>query len=344
MIDQQFFTKQFQKSLIEETAARLGLPPASVEKDWWVCVVLEALYGDSALHSLLTFKGGTSLSKAFGLIRRFSEDIDIVVDRRYLGFTGSRDPEMAQSRSAQKRLVDALKKSCADFIEHRIIPSLHQYLETFVSNSRCVIALDPHDQDRQTVLVSYEALFSSIPSFYIAPQVKIEMGARSGDEPTYEKNIRSMVFEVFRDRRWAYDFSVRTLDPARTFLEKACLIHEENLRPLDKQIKSRMSRHLYDLHCLYNSEIGKKAVFDRALLSRVIVNRKTYFHYPWLDYDTMKPGRFVLIPRDERIDFWRSDYDTLQKEMIVGNAPSFSEILSALRMIQNEMNAEREHS
>ncbi|MCX8013484.1 MAG: nucleotidyl transferase AbiEii/AbiGii toxin family protein, partial [Rectinema sp.] len=162
MIDQQFFTKQFQKSLIEETAARLGLPPASVEKDWWVCVVLEALYADSALHSLLTFKGGTSLSKAYGLIRRFSEDIDIVVDRRYLGFTGSRDPEMVQSRSAQKRLVEELKTSCADFIRSQVIPSLHRYLEASASNFHHVITLDPHDQDGLTILVSYAVSYTHL--------------------------------------------------------------------------------------------------------------------------------------------------------------------------------------
>ncbi|MGB9687204.1 MAG: nucleotidyl transferase AbiEii/AbiGii toxin family protein [Rectinema subterraneum] len=340
MTDYSQFSKPFLRTIIEETAARLGLPSTSVEKDWWVCLILEALYSDSALSQRLTFKGGTSLSKAFRLIHRFSEDIDIVIDRRSLGFAGERNPENAPSNSARKKLMLELKSTCAAFIHDQIMPFLRSRLEESRLLFQWSVVPDEHDHDKQTLLVNYESLFSSASKTYIEPRVRIELGARSGDEPTQIREIRSMISEVFHERSWAHGFEVTALDPVRTFLEKICLIHEENHRPPNNPIKARMSRHLYDACCLYDAGIGAKAFSDHDLLNRVVQHRKTYFFYSWMNYETMKPGSFMLVPSEDRIDFWRLDYDKLQSEMIYGEAPAFSELLKKLEHIQHSANAD----
>jgi len=341
MTDYSLFSKPFLKTIIDETAARQGLPATSVEKDWWVCLILEALYSDPVLSERLTFKGGTSLSKAYKLIHRFSEDIDIVIDRRSLGFTGNRNPENAPSKSARNRLMLALKSASSAFIHDQLMPSLRSHLETSKLVFQWSINIDEHDQEGQTILVSYESLFSSASytHAYIQPRVKIELGARSGDEPIQIRAIRSMACEAFPEQSWSHDFQVRTLDPVRTFLEKICLIHEENHRPLEKPIKDRMSRHLYDVCSLYNAGIGDKALSDRDLFNRVLKHRTTYFFYSWMNYETMKPGSFMLVPPVDRLDFWRLDYEKLRSEMIYGQASNFPELLITLNQIQNTLNS-----
>lgn len=325
------------KRVLEETAARLNLPPTSIEKDWWVSLVLEALYAD-ALGQRLTFKGGTSLSKAFKLINRFSEDIDIVIDRKSLGFSGNHDPECAESRSSRKRLVEELKSECALCVREKITPVLRFQMEQLVGEGPWSVIPDEHDPDKQTLLISYPSLFPESPSKYIENHVKIELGARSGDEPTMIREIRSMSAEVFPHSPWAHASRVRALDPARTFLEKACLIHEENHRPADKPIKGKMSRHLYDLSCLYRAGIGREAFSNHDLLNRVLKNRKTYFFYSWMDYETIKPGSFLFVPQNQRMDFWHQDYDTFKSEMIYGDAPTFTELIEQITEIQTAAN------
>jgi len=322
------------QQIFEETSARLGLPPTSVEKDYWVVLVLHALFSSPDFSSRLTFKGGTSLSKAWKLIERFSEDIDIVVERASLGFSAGRDPEFAASISARKRLTTELKAACARCTEFEIKPMLIHALDYSVGHGRYSVIVDNSDVDGQTLLVSYTSVFGGIPARYIQPSIKIELGARSGNEPVIEAGIRSFIEEAFPNAPWASTTNVRALDSRRTFLEKAFLLHEENHRPFGKPTKSRMSRHMYDLSCMFQAGIADAAMIDSGLIERIKHNRETMFAYSWMDYTSMKLESLNLVPSSDREEFWRRDYEDLRREMIYGKAPEYSRLIADLHTLE----------
>ena len=165
----------------EEAAARIGLPAASIEKDFWVCWVLRLLFELPRWGGHLTFKGGTSLSKGYGLIKRFSEDLDIVIDRGKLGFGGAQSPEQAPSKKQTKKRIEALKDSCVDAVRDGLLPDLTAAINAALDAEAPAPALDP--SDGQTILFAYPAALTS-QLLYLNPQVKIELGARSDTEPT----------------------------------------------------------------------------------------------------------------------------------------------------------------
>jgi hypothetical protein len=323
------------RQVFEEASARLGLPSFSMEKDYWVFLVLDALFSNPGLGPCLTFKGGTSLSKVWKIIERFSEDIDIVIERSSLGFSGNRDPENAYTASARKRLVDELKSACTACAVKEIIPALTSYLDSAAGLGTFNILLDEVDKDRQTVLVKYESILAPRTVAYIMPSVKIELGARSGNEPVSIKEIRALIDEAIPGRPWAQVARVRALDPRRTFLEKAFLIHEEIHRSQIKPRKIHLSRHLYDLFRLIKAEVGESAIRDKELFERVLKNRSTLFAYSWIDYATMKVTSLHLCPPDDQIESWRNDYQILCREMIYGTPPDFSVMIEAIHEFED---------
>lgn len=169
----------------------------------------------------------------YRLIQRFSEDIDIVVDRSTLGFTGGLDPEKAGTTSARKRLLEELKASCSRFIVTDVIPALEAGLR-FASvdmPDQALIRMDESDPDRQTILVGYKGIVSKSLEAYVRPGVRIELGARSGNEPVIESDVVPFIDESFPDLAGPRHVRVRALDPRRTFLEKAILLHGLTMIP-----------------------------------------------------------------------------------------------------------------
>ena len=193
------------RQVFEEASARLGPPPSSMEKDYWVFLALEALFSQPALRARLTFKGGTSLSKVWKIIDRFSEDIDIVIERSSLGFSGDRDPENAPTRSAQKRLVDELKAACAECVRNEIARVLTSHLHSAAGPAASDVVFDEADQDGQTLLVRYKSIVGPKLAAYVMPSVRIELGARSGNEPVSECDVKALIDEVLPGRRLGKD-------------------------------------------------------------------------------------------------------------------------------------------
>jgi hypothetical protein len=325
-----------------EVGARLGIPPLSIEKDYWVCFVLNGLFSIPELEERLTFKGGTSLSKVYHLVQRFSEDVDLVVERGSLGFSGERDPEVASTKSARKRLTDQLKAACADYISRVIAPALRVRLLYSPLPRPFELVLDETDPDRQTLLFNYRSILEAGSESYVSPRVKLELGARSGDEPVIQGAVKSFVEEAFPDHPAAPSAKIRTLDPRRTFLEKAVLLHEEHHRPRGKSSKTRLARHLYDVHCLIKAGIAGKAVSDADLFLRVLRNREAMFGYSWMDYGSLRLESLGLVPPEETLPSWRSDYEVLAGEMIYGDPPTFREILDNVNQFQNNLRSRKE--
>jgi hypothetical protein len=312
--------------LCAEAQARLGLPAVSIEKDFWVCWTLRELFGAPGWGEHLTFKGGTSLSKAWQLIERFSEDIDIVIDRGLLGFAGDRGPEQAPTPTQRRKRLEELKATCQDRIRCSLLPTLAERFSALLpADMSWKLEEDAADPDRQTLLFYYPPGVGA--ASYIQPVVRIELGARSDTEPSETPTIQPYLAEVFPDILGSSAFPVRVVAARRTFWEKAMLLHEETQRPPEKPRKARLARHYYDLWCLIRKGVGAEAVADTGLFERVAAHRQTFFRWPWMDYATLRRGSLRLVPRDDQVSAWRQDYRTMQFEMFFGDVPTFDEIL-----------------
>ena len=317
----------------------MGLQAFSVEKDFWVCWTLRELFTLPGIGEHLTFKGGTSLSKAWNLIERFSEDIDLVVDKEVLGFGGNAAPDKAPSKKQRKTRLEAVMESCRDWVQGTLQPALVAGIAEALGSDGWKVEVDPDMPDGQCLLFHYPSVLPANSAGYVPPQVKIELGARSDDWPHEAKSIQPYVLEHFP----AFDADgvspVRVLAAERTFWEKACLLHEETFRPADKPRKLRMARHYYDLWCLLRAGVGERALGDTALFQRVAEHREIFFRYTWVDYTTHKPGTFRLVPPADQLANWKSDYQAMLGPMFFGDVPAFDKIMGAISEFEKTFNA-----
>ena len=336
------FSEDRRRIVCEQAQDELGLPPATIEKDFWVCWTLKKLFNLPQWGSMLTFKGGTSLSKGWALIQRFSEDIDIVINRDALGFGGDKAPDRAPSRKQRRKRLDDLKAVSHHCVNQTLRPLLAKSIaQDMPKTLSWQIDPDPDDPDEQTLFFAYPTAFVE-QTAYLPQMVKIELGARSDTEPTENIDIQPYLKDAFPDLFLHARFSVRAVSRERTFWEKAMLLHEETFRPPDKKRKARMARHYYDLYCLIRAGIGHNAAGDLDLFWRIATHRQVYFRYTWVDYDTLRPGRLKLVPPDAQLSAWKSDYTAMKDEMFFGKPPEFEDLIETVRKFQDEFNRKTE--
>jgi len=325
------------RRLCKEAQAKLGLHAVSVEKDYWVCWTLRELFQLPEWGAHMTFKGGTSLAKGWQLIERFSEDIDVVIERDFLGFGGDRGPEHAPSKKQQRTRLDALKAECQQRIQHSLLPTLTTRFKLLLpSSARWKLEEDTADPDGQSLSFFYPAVIET--AAYVQPVVKIELGARSDTEPSELPQIQSYLSATFPQILGPDAFPVRAVAPRRTFWEKAMLLHEETFRPADKPRKVRLARHYYDLWCLINKGVAAQAMADPGLFKRVATHREIFFRWSWVDYATLRPGSLRLLPSLDQLASWRQDYQTMRSEMFFGDVPKFEEILNVVGAFEERFN------
>ena len=325
------------RQICEVVATDLNLSPASVEKDFWVCWTLRELFTLPGIGEHLTFKGGTSLSKGWKLIERFSEDIDVVIDRGALGFEGERSPEAASGSNERRRRLEALRAACQVHIRDAMQPALERRLRERIGGmGTWTLTDDPHDPDQQTLLFSYPASIEE--RSYLRPEVKIELGARSDIDPSAQPVIQPYISDARPDLLGPSQFAVRTLEPRRTFLEKVCLVHEESYRAEGKALAERLSRHYYDLYCLIRSGAADEALADRDLFKRVVAHREVFFRRSAEAQASLKPGTLRLLPATEREPAWRRDYEAMQETMFSGESPEWKEILQVVGEFETRFN------
>lgn len=328
-------SRQDQKLLIEQTAARKGWMAGSVEKDFWVCWTLRQLFALPALAGHLTFKGGTSLSKAWGLIDRFSEDIDLTIGRDALGFGGENSPEQAATSKQQAKRLKALRGACGEFVRHTLLASLNQQFAVELGGTDWTLAPDADDADGQTLLFQYPAHFGGVHGRYVRAIVKIEFGARSDPWPAHERMVQPVMAEAYPQAFLAPCTQVLALAPERTFWEKAMLLHEEGCRPEGKIRRARLARHYYDLYRLINGGIAARAVADADLFYQVLAHRRVFFAHTWVDYDAIRTGALRMVPPAAQEASWRHDYLSMQDEMFSAPPPSFDELLAVVRHFES---------
>ena len=331
-------------ALFGETGARRGVANTIIEKDFWVCWSLRRLFGlPKGTTASLVFKGGTSLSKAFDAIRRFSEDIDLSFSRAELGYTGDRDPEKEGiSKKKAARLIDDLVGDVERHIAEKLLPALRATIVEQLgepTNGDWTLEIDA--DDAQTVNFDYPTALPVTDyegMAYITPRVKLELGARGDPWPTEEKVIRPYAAEEYPDFFEHPETSVTVLSARRTFWEKATALHAEAHRPADSPTPQYFSRHYYDLAMLLDTEEGNAATTDLDLLAQVAKHKATFFRSGWASYDTARPGTLRLMPDEARIRDLRADYRAMAPMMFDKTPPSFDVILAKVAALQERIN------
>ncbi len=318
-----------------QAAAELGFARAIVEKDFWVCWSLQHLFALPSFGDHLIFKGGTSLSKAYDVIHRFSEDVDLSLDRVQLGFEADRDPENPDlSGGKRKSLLQDLQEAA----EATVAGALLEEIKTaFASRLEQTFSLQIDEGDPQTVLFAYPSLGDEDPG-YVKPVVRFEFGARGAQLPAAHRTLTTYVQQAFPDLPGLAPVDVRTLGIERTFWEKATILHMLFHQDTSKPLADRMSRHYYDMAQLTWHDAKTRALANLDLLSEVGHHKSVFFKAAWARYEDAKPGSLRLTPGDHLKAALRRDYAGM-REMIVGDAPSFDDVMSAIAALEAEINA-----
>jgi len=327
-------TKQERKNIIQKVSFDLGLRFDIVEKDIWVCFVLDKLFSLKELEGKLVFKGGTCLSKAYNLIGRFSEDVDITIRKDCLNTAGtSNKPRKVESR---------IRHAAEDFVKNEIHKILSKVFTKELEKDSW--SLEFSEEDHSTLIFNFPSASSA--SFplgfpiefsddynYIKPNIKLEFGALGDDWPTEEKPVepyaKKILPDIFGSTR------VKVLDAKRNFLEKLLILHSIYYRPIDKKLKHHYSRHYYDVFCLIKAGVGKDALNLPKVLKSVVENKTTFWNETWKPYDMIKSFSDIkLVPQDEsRLKELETDYERM-KEMFFADHPTFSNIIDELKKFE----------
>jgi hypothetical protein len=324
-------------TVFREAAARSRLGSATiVEKDFWVCWALQRIFSSPTLPGPL-FKGGTSLSKAYKLIERFSEDVDIVLDRHVLGFIGEQDPTKIGGTNKRNRKLDELADKCSATVQGSVLDELQKSFRSVLGKVDWKISADPADADRQSLLFAYplglEPDLYSV-GMYIRPVVRLEFGCRGDVWPSERQSIQPYIADALPGLLAQPAAEVHVLRPERTFWEKATLLHAAFHTG---KLPRRLSRHYYDLSRLYRHEYGQLAIRDVGLLASVVEHKKVFFREAAARYDLAQPGSLRVCPPEAHVARIRGDYRDM-REMFFAEAPPFDSLMADLRELEDRVN------
>lgn len=326
-------TPEQRKASITEVEYVTGIQSKAIEKDWWVTLTLRALF-QSAYAKHIVFKGGTSLSKCWKLISRFSEDIDIALAPEAFG--------MNYEKSPSKSYVEKLKRAGCAFTSNELKAELEAQLKALgLPDGAVTVVAEPvpenrPDTDPQTLHVKYTSLYE--PNPYIADEVKIEVSVRSLQAPYSQAAIQSILSQENPSDAYAEEpVMIDVVESRKTFLEKVFLLHEEFGKPDATKIRSeRMSRHLYDLSSMIDTDSETQALADHTLYDTLIVHRESYQRISWVNYETLGHKTIMFIPPDSVLELYRKDYQTMQEQMIYGETIQFDQLIDRLKALQEK--------
>jgi len=315
--------------LFGETSRQIGLPSSSAaEKDWWVVQTLAVIFSMDCANALI-FKGGTSLSKGWNLIQRFSEDIDLALDREFLGFTGelSKGDIKKLRRKSYRFITEVFTEELkAKFAELDFKEVTVKYRE-----------VENHDQDPLIIEIYYNKLTET--DTYLKPGVLVEIGSRSLKEPFTQRTFGTFVSQIYSDNPFTdKPINIPVVNPERTFLEKIFLLHEEFQKAPEKIRVEHLSRHLYDIEKLSQTEYAETALQDTDLYNTIVKHRSKFTAISGIDYANHKPENIKFIPTDTIIKRWEADYDEMKGSMIYGQSLNFDELITQLTELQKRIN------
>ena len=308
--------------VLSATSAKMNFNTNVVEKDWWVTMVLKALFQTSCAE-YLTFKGGTSLSKGWGLIERFSEDIDVAFDKSFWGVEG-----------INKSQRDKIRKKTRAYIESDLLPELDSRLKEMGAKDYELefIPNENSDKDPTVCFVPYKSYCAE--NEYVDSRIKIEFSCRSLREPREKISIKPFVYEVYPEEFNDFVFDVYAVVPSRTFLEKIFLLHEELQK--DHTRVARMSRHLYDLSRLMDSHFAEDALSDTEMYKEIVAHRSVFNAIKGIDYSTHHPLTIDFIPQGEVYQLWKDDYQKMRSNMFIyGESLPYEELIEKLKSLRD---------
>lgn len=312
-----------------------GINQVAIEKDWWVTVTLNALFRTECCESLI-FKGGTSLSKGFNIIERFSEDIDLAISHNFFGIDKTSKSQREKLRKmARKYIHGTLSEQLDANLKDMGITGYNIENVTHIQNGNGEKQPIDSDTDPTVILLHYTSVLEGTISCYIPPRVKIEISCLSMDEPTEEREIHSLIGESFDGEDSDADCKVRTVVPTRTFLEKIFLLAEEFQKEKPRSV--RMSRHLYDLEKLMDSQYGREALSGRSLYDAIVEHRRTYYALKYVNYDLHNPATINFMVPQHHIEAWRADYIDMRRFFIYGDSLEFDALMRRIEELQERV-------
>lgn len=315
--------------LFSQTAEKMKMHPSIVEKDFWVCFMLDHLFHDCKYKDAFVFKGGTSLSKAYNVIERFSEDIDLILDWRNLIYDDS-NPWDDRSKTKQDNYNKHINKYAADFYREELVPTLNDELSKKLGEGQWVV-VDSYDE--MVVNFMYPKDFELD---YIVPVVRLEMGPLAEWIPSHNTIIEPFVAEKYPDIFKQRTTEILTIDVERTFWEKITILHKIANFPVDKPLPRRYARHLYDVYSMIHTDVKQRAFERKELLEKDIIFKQKFYYAKSAHYETATLSEIMLVPADYIMDDLRKDYDAM-KNMIYGDYPEFEEIIMCLKELEEEI-------
>lgn len=317
-------SQQERNELFSETASSMNTTNSIVEKDFWVVWTLSKIFTDDRLNEILMFKGGTSLSKVFNLIGRFSEDIDLILDWREV--TSENPYKEHESKNKQNKFKTQINEDAKVYIKDKLLPIVSEILAPYCS---CMIA-----DDEFSINIKYPSAFGDD---YLRPEILLEIGPLASWLPSGHFEIESFAASKFPTLFENPTCKVNTIVAKRTFWEKATILHHEANRPYDSAIPPRYSRHYYDLAMMAKSDVKDEALKDITLLQNVVEFKQRFYPRGWAKYEDAKIGTLKLLPPDFRLVELEKDYKAMGN-MIFDKYIDFDEIIKSLKDLEEEIN------
>jgi len=317
-------SQQERQELFSETAKMMHTTNAIIEKDFWVVWILDKIFLDKKLNKILMFKGGTSLSKVFNLIGRFSEDIDLILD---WNMVTNEDPNEKRSKTKQDKYNKEVNENAKAYIRDELLPTISELLAPLCS---CKI----NEDDEFNINVSYPTTFDDK---YLRPEILLEIGPLASWLPYSNFEITSYVAEYFPEHFKKSRTNVNAIVASRTFWEKATILHQEANRNVEKPLPTRYSRHYYDLAIMAKSDVKIEALADMELLEKVIDFKNKFYPASWAKFDEARPSTLKLVPPEYRLEALKKDYKAME-HMIFDKKLTFEEIVKILQELEIEVN------
>ena len=322
--------KNDRKVLFSRTSEKKGLNLSIVEKDFWVCFMLDHLFHDCKYKDAFVFKGGTSLSKSYHVIERFSEDIDLIFDWRKI--TIDTDPWEERSKTKQDKYNKMINEYAAEFYKNSLVPALNEELSIKLGKGNWV---EVDQYDPMVVNFLYPRDYDTD---YIVPVVRLESGPLAEWMPSHFTEIVPFVAEEYPNVFEQSMTEVLTIDVERSFWEKLTILHKMANFPRKKSLPRRYARHLYDVYCMGNSWVKDAAFLKKELLEKDVVFKQKFYYTQSAHYETATLAEIQLIPADYIIEALRDDYKAMQ-DMIYGEYPVFEDIIKYLEKLQIEIHS-----
>ena len=317
------------KVAINNVFLQTGIFPQIIEKDLWVTTILQLIFSFPFADKLV-FKGGMSLSKVWNVIQRFSEDIDMTIDRELFDLQGD----------LTVRQIKKLRKQSSLFVKETFCSELQKVFEKY--DLQHIFAVEPQPNgegdktypEQRKIFIRYKSLFDDMP--YLKSEIVLEIGARALFEPTAKREIKSMISETLKIDTNVENNPINTEVPEKTFIEKAFLLHEI-FTSNGRMLANRKSRHLYDLEKMMDNDFAITAISDNALWDTIRHHREKFTHISSVDYSQDIRLNICLVPPEKVIDDWRQDYETMQRTMIYGKPLTFEELLNRIKQLEERM-------